>query len=410
MSLFSFLKQKDETVSALFEIGSGSVAGALVKLSSTKHPELLYSYREAIPFRENLEHSRLISDMATVVGHVAKNLGDKGLAHLNFTGYGRHRIHDIFYSFASPWVLSQTTVLDIKKEVEIVVTKQLIDDVVAKEQHSFEKLIKEDDKSSVFDNDAVMIEKKMIQVRLNGYPTDNPYQKMAHQIETAFCMSFVPADIMEKINIAVEKTFNFRKVTPHSFALLSYTALRDIFPTDRNFIFVDVHGEITDVLVVKNGLLVHTFSFPFGTHTLIRKASHLLNLMPDIAESTLRVHALGKNNEINQTKVQPLIEMVQKEWLMAFSSAYTTLPEKIVLPHTFFVITDNDLEALFAEVLKTSVLVGVNMTASSPNIITLDDVTLTTYCQIGRALIPDAPLLLQAIALNAFEYHKKNNA
>jgi hypothetical protein len=37
-------------------------------------------------------------------------------------------------------------------------------------------------------------------------------------------------------------------------------------------------------------------------------------------------------------------------------------------------------------------------------------VTLTTYCQIGRALIPDAPLLLQAIALNAFEYHKKNNA
>lgn len=408
MSLFSFLKQKDETVSALFEIGSGSVAGALVKLSPTAHPELLYSYREAIPFREKLEHGRLTTDMATVVGHVAKNLGDKGLVHLNFTGYRHHRIHDIFYSFASPWVLSQTTLLDIKKEVETVVTKELIDGVVAREQHSFEKLIKEGDSATVFDGDAEMIEKKMIQVRLNGYPTDNPYKKTAHHIETAFCMSFVPADIMEKINTAVEKTFNFRKVTPHSFALLAYSALRDLFPTERDFIFVDVHGELTDVLVVKGGLLAHTFSFPFGTHTLIRKASHLLSLTPDIAESALRMHASGKSDDINKAKTEPLIQMIQKEWLNAFSSAYSALPDKIVLPHTFFVITDTDLEALFAQVLKTSILVGVNMTAASPNIISLDDATLATYCQIGRTLIPDAPLLLQTVALNTFIHHQNN--
>ncbi|TAK57286.1 hypothetical protein EPO17_02410 [Patescibacteria group bacterium] len=409
MSLFSFQKQKDETISAVFEIGSGSVAGALVKLSSTEHPQLLYSYREAIPFQENLEHDRLVADMILAVEHVAKNLGDDGLVHLNFTGYRRHRIHDIFYSFASPWVLSQTTVLDIKKETETVITKQLLDDLVAREQHSFEKLIKEGDSSSVFDSDALMIEKKMIQVRLNGYPTDNPYKKTAHQIETAFCMSFVPADIMQKINTAVEKTFNFRKVTPHSFALLSYSALRDLFHTERDFIFVDVHGELTDVLVVKNGLLAHTFSFPFGTHTLIRKASRLLNLMPELAESSLRIHALGKNDDATKAKIAPLLQIVQKEWLTAFTTAYTALPEKIALPHTFFVITDTDLEVLFADVLKTGALPGISMTASSPNIITLDDATLAMHCRIGRRLVPDAPLLLQAVALNTFAYHQKNN-
>ena len=409
MSLFSFQKQKDETISAVFEIGSGSVAGALIKLSSTNNPEVIYSYRESIPFQENLEHDRLVADMVLTVEHVAKNLGTEGLVHLNFTGYRRHRIHDIFYSFASPWVLSQTTVLDIKKETETLITKELLDGIVAQEQHSFEKLVKEGDSSSVFDNDATMIEKKMIQVRLNGYPTNNPNKKTAHQIETAFCMSFVPADILQKVNSAVEKTFNFRKVIPHSFTLLAYSALRDIFHTEKDFIFIDVHGELTDVLIVKNGLLVHTFSFPFGTHTLIRKASRLLNLMPDIAESYLRMHALGKDDEATQLKMRPILEMIQKEWAVAFASAYGTLPEKIALPHTFFVITDTDLEMLFANVLKTSTLLGVQMTASSPNIITLDDTSLTTYCHVGKKLIPDAPLLLQTIALNTLAYHQKNN-
>ncbi len=405
MSLFSFLKKEDETISALFEIGSGSIAGALVKLSHTDQPQLLYSYREAIPFRENLEHDRLVADMTLILERVAKNLGDEGLVHLNFTGYRRHRIHDIYYSFASPWVLSQTTILDIKKDVETVITKSLLDDLVAKEQHSFEKLVKEGDSSPTFDHDAEMIEKKMIQVSLNGYPTHNPYNKKAHQIETAFCMSFVPADIMEKINTSLERTFNFRKVTPHSFALLSYSAIRSMFHTERDFISVDVHGELTDVLIVKNNLLAHTFSFPFGTHTLIRKASHMLNLTSTIVESYLKMHALGKTDEKTKAKIQPVLTLIQKEWLLAFASAYSALPDKIILPKTFFIITDTDLETLFAEILKTTSLSGVTMPSTLPNVITLDDATVTKYARVGRKSIPDAPLLLQTIGLNTFITH-----
>ena len=408
MSLFSFLKKPDETISAVFEIGSGSVAGALVKLSYTNQPELLYSYRETTPFRENLEHARLVADMTLAVEHVAKNLGDEGLVHLNFTGYRHHRIHDIFYSFSSPWVLSQTTVLNIKKDTETIITKPFLDSLIAQEQHSFEKLVKEGDSANTFDHDATMIEKKMVQISLNGYPTYNPYKKTAHQIDAAFCMSFVPADIMQKINTAVEKTFNFRKVTPHSFSLLAYSALRDIFHTEQDFIFIDVHGELTDVLIVKNGLLVHTFSFPFGTHTLVRKASRILNLAAIIVESYLKMYVLGKNDDVTNTKIQPIVEIIQKEWLTAFKLAYSMLPEKIALPQTFFIITDTDLEVLFANVLRMSPLGGVIVLSSEPNIITLDDATLTKYCRVGRKLVSDAPLLLQAIGLGTIISHQDN--
>jgi len=299
-------------------------------------------------------------------------------------------------------------VLDIKKDTETVITKALLDDLVSKEQHSFEKLVKEGDSSPTFDHDAEMIEKKMIQVSLNGYPTHNPYNKKAHQIETAFCMSFVPADIMEKINRAVEKTFNFRKVTPHSFALLSYSAIRNMFHTERDFISLDVHGELTDVLIVKNNLLVHTFSFPFGTHTLIRKASSVLNMTPTIVESYLKMHTLGKIDDMTRAKIEPVLTLIQKEWLSAFSSAYGALPDKIVLPHTFFIVTDTDLETLFANILKTTLLSGVTMSSALPNVITLDDATVTKYALVGRKLLPDAPLLLQVIGLNTFISHQNN--
>ena len=75
MHLFSLgRKSPDESIVALFDIGSASVGGAIVRLSKINSPEILYTTRVSTLSPNRLNTRRLLKIMEASVNTIAERL------------------------------------------------------------------------------------------------------------------------------------------------------------------------------------------------------------------------------------------------------------------------------------------------------------------------------------------------
>ena len=185
-----------------------------------------------------------------------QDIQKQGLSHLNFTGWRNHGIRNVFYALSSPWCVSQTKIIKIKKDKPFEISIDSIEGVISGEEKKF---LSGDSTES-----SKIIEKKIIEAKLNGYKMTEIYGKKAKDIELAFFVTLAPEYVLKEVKDAGRKYFNFRSSNFHSFALSSFSAIREIYSDKENFMFIDVHGELTDLSVIKDSVLVENFSFPEG--------------------------------------------------------------------------------------------------------------------------------------------------
>ncbi|MFA6552467.1 MAG: hypothetical protein WCT19_03120, partial [Candidatus Paceibacterota bacterium] len=140
MSFLSIFKKPTEEISMVFDIGSGSVGGAIVKFGQVGvKPKILYSVRESLPFQKEVNADRLMSGMLRALEIVVANLEKNGMIYLNFSGLRRHKIKKVYCSLSSPWHMSTTKVLSLDKKDPFLVTKDLIEDLLDAEEENLEK-------------------------------------------------------------------------------------------------------------------------------------------------------------------------------------------------------------------------------------------------------------------------------
>src|SRR3989338_2442924 len=114
MSLFSPKKESDCML--IFDIGSGSVGGAIVLTSRIHPPTVLYNFRSEIRFQEEATSLRLLSLMLQALSQVVLALSHEGF---DSAGFGTHRprIKEAVVSLSAPWILSRTSFLRLRSEV-----------------------------------------------------------------------------------------------------------------------------------------------------------------------------------------------------------------------------------------------------------------------------------------------------
>jgi|GEM_PF-285243 len=402
MSFFSFSSNKEE-LSIIFDIGSGTLACALVHFYPDKPPQILYTYREPIISKRNLDSEHLTQAMLKTLDSVCSITMRDGFISLG-TKNGAKKVNRIYYVFSSPWVFSQTKVVTVKKDREIAVTHELIESVVKDEEQLFEKMYKEGNFSDKFEYDLEVIERNVMQVSLNGYVTHNPYAKYAHKIEIPFFLSIVSKNIVKKIDGIVGKHFSFKSRSSHSCVLLSCLTLRDMYHDQNDFMFVDIHGELTDIGVIRNGVLVQTSSFPLGVNTIIRKIAKELNVVPQIAESYISIFLDGKADDKVAVSMKSVLSKVRKEWVELFHQSLDTLSKDGVIPHTVYLIVGGGMEHFFADFLKEEKF-SLTMVEEYFNVIPLTSETFTQYGSYIKKIDRDPFLAMHTIALNKFKKH-----
>lgn len=401
MSFFSFTSRNEE-ISLIFDIGSGTLGCAIVKFNKGKSPQILYTYREPIVSKRNIDSEGLTQAMIKTLNSVCDVVLRDGFAHLPNPKNSIKRINKVHYVFSSPWVLSQTKVITVEKETEVLVTRELIESIIKDEEKGFERMYSEGNYSDTFDFDVDIIERNVVQVNLNGYTTHNPFGKYAHKIEVPFFLSVISRKVVGKIDDVVRKHFSPHGHKAHSCILLSCITLRDMFHAEDDFMFVDIHGELTDIGIVKNGVLVQAASFPLGINTIVRKVSKELSTTPQVAESQIRIFLEGKTDDKISVIMKGVLNKIRREWVALFHEALDDLNAHGVIPHKIFLIVGSGMERFFADFIQEEKF-SLGMVQDTFEVTPLDGEIFTQYGSYTKRADRDPFLGMHAIALNKFD-------
>ena len=231
-------KKKDELF-MVFDIGSSSVGGALFLLKESGIPEIIFSVRENIVLENELNPDRFllltIKALETVAGRIC------------LSGLGAPK--QAFCILSSPWYASQTRMIKFKRDVPFNFTEELANDLIEKEMNLFKK----EHLSNYMEagNEVVQIEIKNMNIMLNGYPAVKPIGQKAKELEMMIFVSMSGDQVLEKIEGAINRHFHLKKINHSSFIMSSYVVTRDIFSHHKDFLLVDIGGEMTDISLIK---------------------------------------------------------------------------------------------------------------------------------------------------------------
>ncbi len=351
MSGFFSFKKPYKKIGAVIDIASRSVGGALFEVVPSGEVKLLYSVREAISFQRELKGEALMSAMNKSLNTVLLHLDKYGLQHLQAKRKIPHIVDRINVTISAPWHASEVKILKESFDKNTLISKSKVENMLESEELSFEKRISGADKADARSFEPV--ERKIIEVRLNGYPSGDPFGKYATDLELRVFESVTSPEMLKVIRTAIERSFSVKNVAFHSFSLTAFSSIRDMFPSVDNFLIVQIDGEITDVTIVKKGIIAEMVSFPPGHNTLLRILGNICKDSPNCTlESLLTLHKEKGIADGDKIKVDTAIEETRGRWLSYFNSAISGFSEEMFLPRNLFLFEDLPYTSLFEDFLK----------------------------------------------------------
>lgn len=387
---FLFTSSKKEKIVAIFDIGSGSVGGAIVRIPTDGKgvPVILRSVRTEIRFREdtNSDFNLFMKDMIYALYLSANSLYNKKAGAPD----------EIICVLASPWYLSETRTVKMSREKPFIFTKRLASELIHKEISGLTELYK--DKYGNLESAPQMIEQHTMAVLLNGYSINDPLGKKCRFLEINMVISLAPSLCLDKIRETLSKIFHHTKVTFSSFTLATYLAIRDKYVTPDSYLLLDISGDITDVGIVTKGVLKSVLSFPFGKKTFFKYMCTKLEIELRDAEELFK---LSNDNNLSapfKQKVIPLFKSIENSWGEAFRQCINTLPRTLILPSTIFLTTDNDIKNWFANVLRSQEYIQSMVSNHKCVVVTLDGPEFLNMCNVEEGTC-DPFLMIEAIAI-----------
>lgn len=331
----------------VFDVGSASVTGAVMGSETGKVPKVMHSYTMPIVLQKNPEPKRLISSMLDALEKCAESCSS-ALADMRVSGDvadAEPQACHIFFS--SVWCYSSPRVIAMRSARPVTVSPRSIHNALHSEIESAESSMRSDGNLSLFKAGDDLVEKKIMQIRLNGYEVSDLGGSKAKSVELDVLMSFVPKRLRESVVSRIRKHVHCLAHEFHSFLLASFAAVRDLSNGRENFLLIDVAGEVTDIAVIRRGVIAECVSFPLGKNFILRKVSEAVGVSAEVAESYVRMLAEGKFDHKAMSSVRAAVETAGKDWLEVFNQSVSELSEEIFMPKKAFLTVDEAFESVF---------------------------------------------------------------
>lgn len=366
--MFLFSSKPDFAI--VFHIGSASVGAGLLRLECGKGPHVMYSLRELIPYRDSVAPERFIADMLGALKKVNARISSEALQAVGHKFKAKH----VYYVLSSPWTVTQAKVASIREQKPFVLTKARVDHIVDSQTKAAEGL--------------QLFEKRVVDVKLNGYQIADPYGKKARSADISLFMGFVPKTILNGVIDSAARTYHPKDTRLASFALASYLAARDIFHDQSDFIFLDIGGELSDVSVVRDGAVVETASFPLGRNSIIRKLQVDLGISAEEVISLVRTYEEGVADESLAAGLRPVLDAATTAWMSGFREALDRIASGKTLPRQAYLVVNDDFARFFERIL------GVDSVTMSPKVV--DSATLCSAVSFADKAVKDPFIAMAA--------------
>lgn len=390
MRLKSFSKEVKEGLAVVLDIGSGSVGGALVYFYDDKKPKTLFSIRKPIVFQKDFKFDRFLLSMTKAV--------DEVLDELSKTKLGKPK--QVFCILAAPWYVSEARKVVFEDKKNFTVTKKKVEKLILGEVETLKKSFNAHYKD-ITDSKAEIIEVENINMKLNGYETSMPYDKKAKKIEVSLYVSISAGQVLQTLRQKIHKTLRLKNVVFNSFSLAAFDTIRNMYSEKQNFIFVDLGGEMTDVSVVRNGILVETESFPLGKNFLLRTISSKLGTVNEEALSSFGLYMEGRTTDINKNKMSSVLDRVGEEWNEVFYKTLKSISVDIMLPGTIFLIADKPFGKLFSEIIKSKKPSKVMFMGETVETIVVNSLVLSKFSDFNLNVAKDVFIVAESLFIDS---------
>ncbi len=379
---------------AIIDIGSISVGGALVNLPRKKISqrkagtcvEIIKSVRHEAAIQENLDVRRFLAGMDTALKET--------LVELELSGQGRPSRVICFLS--SPFHASQTRLITHTETKPFTVTPKLVANLMAAELEKF-KQTQKDLFARRGDHGHEVVENKIIQIKLNGYPTATPYRQRASEIAISNFISFTSKDVIDRFRNLIIGGWHQTRLEWHSFAFTFFNILNELLGTPQDFLLLDIGGEITELSLSWQGLLWNTASFPSGRNFVARELAREFATTGDEAYSSLKLYQSGHHRLAAAEKMAGALGPIKEKWLAAFRQSLSRVVDRSFLPANIYLVGDLDILPLFKEWLAEESFdsFAISNKKFSVNIIAQD--WIDRFCHHGPSVARDLSLMVEAI-------------
>jgi cell division ATPase FtsA len=337
-----FKAQKDRSKNILiFDIGSASVAGAVVKYLPGYKPEIIYSTRIPYKFHQQISSDKLTKAMLESLELAVSKIESDGLFRLET---GNFRIEKIKCFLSSPWSISQSKTVQIKKLQPFSISQNFLDNLLSQSIDT--------GKDNELGQGDELLDKKYLHFKVNGYEIDDPLEHLTKDIEATFFVSLASRDITQAIRKLLSKRFLVNDISLHSFTFPIFQNLKKQFKNENDFIFMDINGETTDVSLVKDGVLMETQSFPLGHNFLLRRIISDFDLSYEGALSALSLYLKKDHNVQTNNKMSEAFKIVKTSWLIFLKEIFGDFTKQSLLPKNIFIIADKNIAPVFQVFLK----------------------------------------------------------
>lgn len=384
MALSFFTKKTLDTSSVLLvDIGSASVGVARAQISSGASPVILDTARHDIPFQESLSSSRFIIAMNRALENAVKEVKEKNK--------GANAPAHIFCALSSPWFILKSRRITLAREEGVLVTEKVIEGLLDEDTEKLKKELS----STLPSEDITIIDRKVIKIRLNGYEIKDFYGRKTTELEIESVISLSSRRAIETIKRLVSRFSLGAQIHFTAFPLAAFSAIRDIFPKEQNFLFLDITGEATDVSLIVRDAIRETMLFPRGKNFFIREISNKKKTTHEEATSLFSLFLRDELGANEKQVVENIIEHSRDEWRERFEKALD-IPLLYLTPvRKVFFTADADSKKLFEELISSSH--ARILDKNGCEVCYLDYATLANFATFASGVTRDPFLMLEAL-------------
>lgn len=232
-----------------------------------------------------------------------------------------------------PWMSAQKRSIKYKKDTPFLFTQELAEELIEKELSlSFSKNI------DYANHDVALLDRQTVGVYANGYPTRNPIGKEMKDLSIESLTSVISKVTKQSFIDVIERVFHrVPEFTSNTF--IRYQEVTKNLPHIDNAIVLDISGEVSEVLVIKDDHIKNIGSLPVGMHTIIRSLRDQLNIPIEKAKKMLHLYHDQKLDQEYAKSIDINIHNAFTEWFKPFFNLIDEYAKQGLLPHTIILRT-----------------------------------------------------------------------
>ena len=349
----------------VFDISASSVGAAVAHGDLSAAPSLLWVKRVEFGYQNGQDYTQYARLMLSALLEVGMALAGDGMRVASLCPGFDVRHLSLYCVLGSPWCFTSVETASYAPNETFEITHSLLDaqrnamytTTMASEACAAWQAVTEH---------ATLLEVHDLSTRVNGYAVDRVEGRRAAALAQTVCIAVAPEAILEQVREVLSRVLPVhvsRVQIQSAVRVLVSGYVRKHGELARNMFFVNISGQISDIVCVRKGIPQTIRSVPVGMHDILTAlAPRAQSYMEAVSEAKIALsHAHPKD-------FSDLIEgadSVVATFRDALISGLGAVVAGAAPPHRVCVVCDEDWYPLFEKILETPwVQPGVRKPAS----------------------------------------------